>query len=447
MPPPVGDQRLVVVGPRRTRQLEQPPALGVRRGRVGVRVEEHVAVVERADQPDVLRQQHAVAEHVAGHVADPDDRELGRLHVDAELAEVALDRHPRAARGDAHRLVVVADRAARRERVAEPEAVLLRDPVGRVGERRRALVGRDDQVRVVAVVADDVPRRHDLAVRDRVGHVEQAADERAVAADDLLEQRLARGRRALHDEAALRADRHDQRVLDHLRLHQPEDLRAEVLAPVRPAQAAARDAAAAQVHALDARRVHEDLEARPRQRDDRDARRVELERDVRLRPPVGGRLEEVRPQHRADDGVEAAQDAILVEARDGVDRLLDLGRARSRRLVAALLRRVEAGAEQGDQLGGDAGVGDQRALHVAVAERDPRLAHVAGDRAQQRHLARVEAGADDQRVESVLLDVAVPDAREAVVEPLADPVRVDVGADRVVQAEVVDPGRLRPRAA
>ena len=47
-----------------------------------------------------------------------------RLDVGPELAEVALDRLPRAARRDAHLLVVVARRAAGGERVAEPEAVL-----------------------------------------------------------------------------------------------------------------------------------------------------------------------------------------------------------------------------------------------------------------------------------------------------------------------------------
>ena len=41
-----------------------------------------------------------------------------------ELAEVPLDRLPGAAGGDAHRLVVVADRAAGGEGVAEPEAVV-----------------------------------------------------------------------------------------------------------------------------------------------------------------------------------------------------------------------------------------------------------------------------------------------------------------------------------
>jgi hypothetical protein len=53
-------------------------------------------------------------------------------------------------------------------------------------------------------------------------------------------------------------------VLHHLRLHQAEHFRAEVLAAVRPAQAAARDRAEAQVHALDEGRVHEDLAVGPR---------------------------------------------------------------------------------------------------------------------------------------------------------------------------------------
>ena len=52
-------------------------------------------------------------------------------------------------------LVVVAGRAAGRERIAEPEAAFGRDLVRDVGERRRALVGRDHEVRIVAVVADD----------------------------------------------------------------------------------------------------------------------------------------------------------------------------------------------------------------------------------------------------------------------------------------------------
>ena len=244
-PPPGEISAGVVVGPGRARQLEEPLALGEARRRVRIRIEEDVPVVERADQLDVTGEQHAVAEHVAGHVADPDNGEVGGLDVGSQLAEVALDRLPGATGRDPHLLVVVAGGAAGGEGVAEPEAVLDRDRVRDVREGRRALVGGDDEVRVVLVVADDVRRRHDLAAGDRVRHVEQAAHERPVALDDLLEQRsaVATGRRPLDDEAALGADRDDDGVLDRLRLHQPEHLGAEVLAAVRPADAAARDPA------------------------------------------------------------------------------------------------------------------------------------------------------------------------------------------------------------
>ena len=245
-------------------------------------------MVEGADQPDVAREQHAVAEHVARHVADADDREVLDLDVLPELAEVALHGLPRAARRDPHLLVVVAGRAAGGEGVAEPEPLLDGDAVGDVRERRGALVGRHDQVGVVAVVAHDARGRRDLASLDVVREVEEAADEGLVAGHDLLGEVLATRRRALHDEAALGPDRHDHGVLHHLGLHQAEHLGAEVLAPVRPADAAARHRPAAQVHALGAGRVDEDLEARARLWQPAERGRVELEREV-ARPPRWGR--------------------------------------------------------------------------------------------------------------------------------------------------------------
>src|SRR3546814_11939646 len=77
---------------------------------------------------------HAVAEHVAGHVADADAGEILGLAVAAHRAEMALDRFPRTARGDAHALVVVADGTAGGERVVEPVTVGLGDAVGDIGE-------------------------------------------------------------------------------------------------------------------------------------------------------------------------------------------------------------------------------------------------------------------------------------------------------------------------
>ena len=142
--------------PTTSRELEQPLPLGEARRGIGIGIDEHVAVVERGDELHVRRPQEAVAEHVARHVADADDREAGGVGVDVQRTEVRLHRDPRAARRDAHLLVVEPRRPTRGERVAEPVAVLGGELVGDVGERAGALVGRDDEVGVVAVVAHDV---------------------------------------------------------------------------------------------------------------------------------------------------------------------------------------------------------------------------------------------------------------------------------------------------
>src|SRR5207247_8180263 len=116
--------------------------------------------------------------------------------------------------------------------------------------------------------------------------VEQTSYEGPVALDDLLAECGPVRGRPLEDEATLRAGRDDDCVLHGLRLHQPEDLGAEVLTPVRPADAAARDPAGAEVDALHPRRVDGDLEHRPRLRQVGDAGWVELEGQVRLGPAV-----------------------------------------------------------------------------------------------------------------------------------------------------------------
>ena len=85
---------------------------------------------------------------------------------------MALDGLPGPARRDAHLLVVVSGRPARGERVIEPEAVLARDAVGDVGQGRRAAVGGHHEVRVVAVVADDLGRWDDLTRGERVREIE-----------------------------------------------------------------------------------------------------------------------------------------------------------------------------------------------------------------------------------------------------------------------------------
>ena len=97
----LGDQAFVIVVPGRARQLEQAFAFCPALFRVGVGIDEDMQMVESADQLDVPGQQHAVAEHIARHVADADHREGLGLDILADLAEVALDRLPGTTGGDA----------------------------------------------------------------------------------------------------------------------------------------------------------------------------------------------------------------------------------------------------------------------------------------------------------------------------------------------------------
>src|SRR4029079_14665934 len=99
------------------------------------------------------------------------------LDVDSHLQEVPLHGDPRAARGDPHRLVVVAVRPAAGESVAKPEIVVERDPLGDVGQGRGALVGGDDEIGIVVVPDHDLFGVNDLVVDDIVGDRQAGAAE------------------------------------------------------------------------------------------------------------------------------------------------------------------------------------------------------------------------------------------------------------------------------
>ena len=111
-PAALGDQVLVVVLPAGAGHGEQPGPLAQALFRVGVGVDEDVAMVEGGDQPDLRGEQHGVAEDVAAHVADAHHGEGRGLDVAVELAEMPLHRLPAAARGDPHLLVIISGRTA-----------------------------------------------------------------------------------------------------------------------------------------------------------------------------------------------------------------------------------------------------------------------------------------------------------------------------------------------
>ena len=187
-------------------------------------------MVERRHEADFRRQQHAIAKHIARHVAHADDGERLSLDVLTHFAEMALDRFPGAARGDAHLLVVIPGRAARGERVAQPMALFKADGVGGVGEGGRALVGGNHEIGVFPIPDDRTRRMHDLAFNDVICHAEQRGDELLVGVAAAFEPGVAI--RAVGElfgiEAAFRADRYDDGVLHLLGLDEAEDFGAVV---------------------------------------------------------------------------------------------------------------------------------------------------------------------------------------------------------------------------
>ena len=69
-------------------------------------------VVKRADQTNMLGQQHAVTKHITAHITNTDNIEIFALRIVIHFTEVALHRFPRAARCNTHFLVVITGTAA-----------------------------------------------------------------------------------------------------------------------------------------------------------------------------------------------------------------------------------------------------------------------------------------------------------------------------------------------
>ena len=186
-------------------------------------------------------------------------------------------------------------------------------------------------------------------------------------------------RGALQHEPALAADGHDHGVLDHLRLHQAQHLGAVVLAALRPPDAAAGDRPSAEVHALHLGVAHEDLEQRGGLRHRGHVGRAQLQ----AQPPTAIGPERVGAHGRQHELEEAAQDAVLVEARDGIDPRAD----RLAQLVHLTLRSrglgpAEARVEQLEDQRGGLRMVDQDLALVGLGELAPHPLAIAAVGAQ-----------------------------------------------------------------
>ena len=255
-------------------------------------------------------------------------------------------------------------------------------------------------------MADDLGGMGDLVVDDIVGHRQQGSDEDLVARRAFGQPRVAvecRAGQMLGIEAALGAGRYDHRILDQLRLHEAEDFGAEIVAPVGPAKSAAGDRPAAQMDALDTRRIDPDFAIWDRRWKAGHLFGIDLERQRFFRRGGEGVGAQRRPDHRSHQ----AQDAVIVDAPDIFQRVVEcVGRDQRLGLALALETGVVERAEQADQrLGGD------RRTAQCIDYRDERvsntdLAGVAEPGAQPDHRFGAESGADDQLVERVILGLA-----------------------------------------
>ena len=400
-------------------------------------------MIERGDQLERLGQEHAVAEHVARHVAAPCNPHRLGLHIQPEFEEMAPHRQPCALGGDAHRLVVIALRAAACERIVEPEVALGSNGIGNVGKRRGALVGGDDEVRVFAIKDGHAGGMDHFAVNDVVGHRQQRADEYLVAGLSFGQPALAilgRIGQVLGIEAALGAGRHDHRVLHALRLHQPQHFGAEIVAAVRPAQAATRHRPGAQVDALDARAVNEDLAPGQRLGQAGHLRGIDLEGERFGRGGGKG----IGAKDRVHQRAERTQQAIVI----------DRGNARQSghnpaccvlccRCAIAHKGGIVARNERVDQPARNFGRVLQRIDHGGNGISHARLPQIAEPRAQPVGLARRKADRHDQPVERVVLGRAVQHRGQRPFDGVrAREQRVGRGVGRMRDKKIMDEAEL-----
>ncbi len=221
-----------------------------------------------------------------------------------------------------------------------------------------ALVGGNHQIGIVALVAHHVRRRNDLAVGSILSVMSSRLDMNSLyvaTPSACTTSRAAPFGISLGTKPPLAPTGTITAFLTCCAFTSPEHLGAEILRPVRPADAAARHLAEAQVHAFDARRIDEDLVQRARQRQAGQLTALELDRDDRLGLTVHVGLEEIGADRRLHGVDELPQDAVLVQALDRLQRLLDLVVERRLLAVAAvrgLRARIEADVEQFDDMAG-----------------------------------------------------------------------------------------------
>lgn len=169
------------------------------------------------------------------HIAHADHANTLGLHIDTHFGEVALHGDPCTARGNAHRLMIIAVGAAAGEGIAQPEAALSEIALATSEKVAVPLSAATTKSGVLAIVHDHALGMRHRSADDIIGNGEQRADENAIAFGAFRQPRVAVDGgtgELLGVEAKLGAGGHDHGILHPLRLHQAQNLGAEVVAPV-----------------------------------------------------------------------------------------------------------------------------------------------------------------------------------------------------------------------
>ena len=263
-----------------------------------------------------------------------------------------------------------------------------------------------------------------------------------IAGDHLGLLRLALGRQALDHESALRPDGDDHGVLDVLRLHESQHFGAEILAPIRPANAAAGDETHAQMHPFHARREDEDLEHGLGQGQLAQLLALDLEGQVFLELAAGAALVGIGAHRRRQGIPQRAQYPVLIRERHRLERSLQTpieprqGALPGRRHK----RRVEAGLEQVGQEARDGRVVHQHLCNVSLAEGQAGLQQVAAIGAHDDHHAPRNASRQGQLIEAVVVHAPGPNRGERAFHFAFQRIELRHRGGLHQQFKILDPG-------
>ncbi len=173
------------------------------------------------------------------------------------------------------------------------------------------------------------------------------------------------------------------------------------------------------MHTFHSRAVDEDFPERARLRQIDDLARIHLEGEGRLRFALRVQLIEIRAQDGIDHVLEPAQDPVVIQAGDFLQRIVDFAfqAGCAERAVLAVGSGIEAQVEQVHQLGCNLRIIVERRPHVVFGKPDTRLPQIFGKRSHHGNIPPGEIRGKNEAVVAVVFGPVLPDGHEQALQP------------------------------